>query len=128
MQLPLTFFEIVTLMGFLHFQASQCEFVVLEVGVGGTLDATNVVQPFMTAITSIGLDHVEALGHTIEEIAGHKAGIIKPGVEVVVGQEAPHHVFRKVANQMGSTYVVAEQTANVTYRMQNEGIAKEVVR
>lgn len=77
LQLPLTFFEIVTLMGLLHFKASQCEFVVLEVGVGGTLDATNIVQPYICAITSIGLDHVDALGHSIDEIAGHKAGIIK---------------------------------------------------
>ena len=59
--------------------------MVLEVGVGGLLDATNIVNPFVCAITSIGLDHVESLGTTIDEIAVHKAGIIKPGVEVVVG-------------------------------------------
>ena len=60
---------------------------------GGRIDATNIVNPFLCAITSIGLDHVESLGSTIEKIAAHKAGIIKPGIEVVVGQEAPHHVF-----------------------------------
>lgn len=89
----LTFFEIVTLMGFLHFEMMECDIVVLEVGVGGRIDATNIVKPFLCAITSIGLDHVDALGHSIDEIASHKAGIIKAGVEVVVGQEAPHHVF-----------------------------------
>lgn len=57
----------------------------LEVGVGGLIDATNIVNPFICAITSIGLDHVESLGNEIDSIAAHKAGIIKPGVEVVVG-------------------------------------------
>jgi len=58
---------------------------VLEVGVGGLIDATNIVNPFICAITSIGLDHVESLGNSVDAIAAHKAGIIKPGVEVVVG-------------------------------------------
>ena len=62
-------------------------------GVGGRIDATNIVKPFLTAITSIGLDHVEALGNSVDEIAAHKAGIIKQNIEVVVGEEAPHHVF-----------------------------------
>lgn len=84
-------------MAFLHFKSAQCDFVVLEVGVGGRLDATNIVSPFLCAITSIGLDHVDVLGETIDEIATHKAGIIKPGVDVVVCEEAPHHVFQKVA-------------------------------
>ncbi len=92
MQLPLTFFEIITLIAFLYYEHAECDVVVLEVGVGGRIDATNIVNPFLCAITSIGLDHVESLGNTIEKIAAHKAGIIKPGVEVVVGQEAPHHV------------------------------------
>ena len=97
-------------MAFLHFEQAQCDIVVLEVGVGGLIDATNIVNPFLCAITSIGLDHVEALGSTIDEIAVHKGGIIKSGVEVVVGQEAPHHVFHKIAQSKGSPYIVAEET------------------
>lgn len=85
LSLRLTFFEITTLMAFMHYEATECDVIVLEVGVGGLIDATNIVTPFVCAITSIGLDHVDALGHTIDEIAAHKAGIIKPGVEVVVG-------------------------------------------
>ena len=124
----LTFFEIVTLMGFLHFEMQECDIVVLEVGVGGRIDATNIVKPFLCAITSIGLDHVDALGNTIEEIASHKAGIIKAGVEVVVGQLAPHHVFESVAQGLDAPYIVAEGTREVTFREENEGIAREVVR
>ena len=101
---------------------------VIEVGVGGTLDATNIVKPLVCAITSIGLDHVDALGSTIDEIAPHKAGIIKHGIEVVVGQEAPHHIFQPIAAQQNAPYVIANGTANVTFRLQNEGIAKEVLR
>ena len=85
LQVSLTFFEITTLIAFLHYEETECEIVVLEVGVGGRLDATNIVSPFLSVITSIGLDHVEALGRTIDEIAVHKAGIIKLGIEVVVG-------------------------------------------
>lgn len=80
-------------MAFLHFKEERCDFVVLEVGVGGRLDATNIVSPYLCAITSIGLDHCEALGETVDQIATHKAGIIKPGVDVVVSEEAPHHIF-----------------------------------
>ena len=72
-------------MAFLHFEQLECDIVVLEVGVGGRIDATNIVTPTICAITSIGFDHMESLGYTIDEIASHKAGIIKPGVPVVVG-------------------------------------------
>ena len=94
LQVTLTFFEVTTLMGLLYYESVECDFVVLEVGVGGRIDATNIVSPFMCAITSIGFDHTDALGNTIEEIASHKAGIIKEGIEVVVGQRAPHGVFQ----------------------------------
>ena len=66
LSLSLTFFEITTMMAFLHFEQSECDIVVLEVGVGGLLDATNIVNPFVCAITSIGIDHVESLGSTID--------------------------------------------------------------
>jgi dihydrofolate synthase/folylpolyglutamate synthase len=72
-----TFFEIVTMIGFLHFRAENVDYVVLECGMGGRLDATNIINPVCTAITSIGYDHMEVLGDTLEKIATEKAGIIK---------------------------------------------------
>lgn len=80
-----TFFELTTAIGWLHFYRSQCQAVVLEVGLGGRLDSTNVCFPHVCAITSVGLDHQHILGQTVAEIASEKAGIIKPGIPVVTG-------------------------------------------
>ncbi len=79
-----TFFELVTACGFLAFAESEVDIAVIEVGLGGRLDATNVIQPVVSVITAIGLDHTKVLGETVEEIAGEKAGIIKAGVPVVI--------------------------------------------
>ncbi|HEY3284371.1 MAG TPA: cyanophycin synthetase, partial [Armatimonadota bacterium] len=84
-----TEFEVKTLLGFLHFAEREVDLSVLEVGLGGRLDATNVVTPTVSAITSIGLDHVDRLGGSLESIAWEKAGIIKPGVPCVVAAEGP---------------------------------------
>lgn len=84
-----SFFEFMTAMAFLQFARRRCDVAVVEVGLGGELDATNVVQPIVTAITSIGLDHCEMLGHTLTAIARAKAGILKPGVPVVMGRLPP---------------------------------------
>ena len=80
-----TFFEVTTAVAFELFRRAHVEVAVLEVGLGGRLDATNVVTPVVTAITSIAFDHETYLGHSLREIATEKAGIIKPGVPVVVG-------------------------------------------
>ena len=80
-----TFFEVCTALAFETFAACGVEWAVVEVGLGGRLDCTNVVSPAVCAITSVGLDHTEILGPTIEEIAAEKAGILKPGVPVVTG-------------------------------------------
>lgn len=82
---PLTEFEVVTAMMFLHFSQVQPDVVLLEVGLGGLFDSTNIVVPQLTMITTIGMDHLQILGNTIEEIAFQKAGIIKPGVPLVMG-------------------------------------------
>jgi len=85
-----TFFEVVTAIAFLHFKKSGVEWAVIETGLGGRLDATNVVIPEVAVITRIGLDHCEFLGKTLGEVASEKAGIIKDGIPVVsAGQEAP---------------------------------------
>ncbi|MFT3915641.1 MAG: Mur ligase family protein [Anaeromyxobacteraceae bacterium] len=85
----LTYFEFATLLGLLHFARARCGAAVVEVGLGGRLDATNVVEPRVTAIARIGLDHQALLGGTFEAIAAEKAGIMKPGVPVVVHADQP---------------------------------------
>ncbi|MDB6166850.1 MAG: fgs [Lacunisphaera sp.] len=99
-----TFFEFMTAMAFLQFQRKQVDIAVVEVGMGGRLDATNVVEPAVTIITSIGLDHVAELGGTLGQIAREKAGIIKPNRPVVMGRlplEA-ELVVREVAAAQGA--------------------------
>lgn len=83
--IDLTFFEFVTVMAFLHFARLEVPLAMIETGLGGRLDATNVVDPEVAVITSIGLDHQEFLGDTLESVAREKAGIIKPGRPVIVG-------------------------------------------
>jgi dihydrofolate synthase/folylpolyglutamate synthase len=86
---PPTFFEQVTAIAFLWFAEQRVELAVLEVGMGGRLDATNICRPLVTAITPVGLDHQQYLGDTLAAIAGEKAGIIKPGIPVVVAPQEP---------------------------------------
>ena len=82
-----TFFEAVTVMALRYFAEGECELVIWETGLGGRLDATNIVTPLASVITNIGLDHQQWLGHTLDQIAGEKAGIIKPGVPVLTAAE-----------------------------------------
>ncbi len=84
---PPTFFEQVTMIGFLYFAEREVDLAVLEVGLGGRLDATNICQPVVTAITPVGFDHQQYLGDTLASIAGEKAGIVKPNVPVVVAPQ-----------------------------------------
>ncbi|MEM7436597.1 MAG: folylpolyglutamate synthase/dihydrofolate synthase family protein [Myxococcota bacterium] len=98
----LTFFEHTTLLAFEAFRDAGCDVVVLEVGLGGRLDATNIVTPEVSVITNVSLEHQRILGDTLAKIAREKAGIIKPGVPCVVGvrgQEARRPVRRRVARQ-----------------------------
>jgi len=97
----LTFFELTTLLGFLHFARERVQVQVLEVGLGGRLDATNVVRPVAACITSIGLEHREFLGDTLAAIAGEKAGIVKPGVPAIVAAQEPEaaEVVRRIARE-----------------------------
>ena len=97
--IPATFFELTTALAFQHYRKSQCEAVVLEVGLGGRSDSTNVIQPLVSVITSIGMDHCKILGDTIEQIAREKAGIMKRGVPVLIGPGSPIQVMREEANR-----------------------------
>ena len=83
------FFEIATLLAFLYFRDQKVDFAVIETGLGGRWDATNVITPLLSVITSIGYDHIDLLGPTLEDIAWEKAGIIKKGVPVVIGPDVP---------------------------------------
>lgn len=102
-----SFFELMTGMAFVHFKRQRCDIAVVEVGLGGEFDATNIVNPLVSVITSIGLDHCEWLGNSIEAIAAAKAGIIKPGRPVVIGRmpEPAEQVIRQRASDCGSTVI-----------------------
>ncbi|MEM9586129.1 MAG: Mur ligase family protein [Planctomycetota bacterium] len=93
-----SFFELTTAIGMLHFHAKACDAVILEVGLGGRLDSTNICQPDVTAITTIGLDHTHVLGDTLNKIAREKAGIIKPGIPIVCGVQPRRNQSPDVAD------------------------------
>ena len=102
---PITFFEITTAAAFLAFSRTDADITLLETGLGGRLDATNLVErPLLTAITPVSIDHRSFLGSTIAEIAGEKAGILKPGVACVVGPQTAEAaaVIAKKAEAVGA--------------------------
>jgi dihydrofolate synthase/folylpolyglutamate synthase len=119
---PVTFFEISTAVGFLHFLYRRCELAIIEVGLGGRYDSTNVCLPLVSVITNIGYDHMNQLGPTLEAIAYQKAGIIKRGVPVVSGEQqaGPREVIRAVAAQQGAPLFevgLRERQAAQRYRL-----------
>ena len=109
--LGLSFFEMTTAMAFDFFAASDVEVAVIETGLGGRLDATNIITPVLSVVTNIGLDHTDLLGDTLQQVAREKAGIIKPGVAVVVGERSDEYnsVFEERAREMSSRLIYAEQ-------------------
>jgi len=113
-----TFFEIITAMALLHFARQDVQAVVLEVGLGGRLDATNACHPLASVITSISFDHTQQLGNTLAAIAGEKAGIIKPGVPVISGVVEPEarDVIRAACRKMGSRLVERDTDFVFDYR------------
>ena len=106
-----SFFETMTMIGFWYFVQQQVDIAVVEVGLGGRLDSTNVLTPILSVITNIGLDHTEFLGNTLTQIAKEKAGIIKPQVPVVIGESHPQtmNVFLAKAQECGSVIFFADQ-------------------
>ena len=98
-----SFFETMTALAFAYFVQQQVDIAVVEVGLGGRLDSTNVLTPILSVITNIGMDHTEFLGNTLPKIAREKAGIIKPGVPVVIGESHPQtmNVFLDRAQECG---------------------------
>ena len=110
-QMQLSFFEMTVGMAFDYFAKEQVDIAIVEVGMGGRLDSTNLITPKLSVITNIGLDHVQFLGDTLEKIAGEKAGIIKPGIPVVIGetQVETHQVFEDKARESQSPIIFADQ-------------------
>ncbi len=110
-----TFFELTTALAFEHFRRQRVQVAVVEVGMGGRLDATNVVLPLVSVITRISLEHMQYLGTTLEAIAGEKAGIIKPGRPVVCGAmpEEAREVMRSVAGRHGAPFIDAAERVSV---------------
>jgi dihydrofolate synthase/folylpolyglutamate synthase len=100
----ITTFEVITALAFLYFARQQVDIAVVEVGLGGRLDATNVVEPVVSVITSLSLDHTHLLGETLPEIAGEKGGIIKPGVPVVTAWQPSEAlaVLHAIADERGA--------------------------
>lgn len=113
-----TFFEQITAIGYLWLAEQQVELAVLEVGMGGRLDATNICHPVVTAITPVGLDHQQYLGSTIAAIAGEKAGIIKPGIPVVVAPQeaAARAVIAARATELDAPLIEGEVTSELVGR------------
>lgn len=105
-----SFFEVTVAMAFDHFAKEGVEVAIIETGLGGRLDSTNIIQPVLSVITNIGLDHVQLLGNTLGLIAAEKAGIIKANVPAVIGQTHPETapVFEKKASQLDAPIVFAE--------------------
>jgi dihydrofolate synthase/folylpolyglutamate synthase len=106
-----TFFEVVTALGSEHFARAGVEIAVIEVGLGGRLDATNIVTPEVTVITRVDFDHENFLGHSIAEIAGEKAGIIKRGVPLVLAEQRAeaHDVILSRAKELGAPVCESEK-------------------
>lgn len=109
--IDLSFFEMTVGLAFRYFAEEQVDIAVIEVGLGGRLDSTNVITPLVSVITNIGMDHMRFLGNTIPQIAAEKAGIIKPGVPVVIGetQKETSPVFVQKSNDSKSLISFADQ-------------------
>ena len=131
-----TFFEVTTALALKHFGDAKTDIAILETGLGGRLDATNAVQSDVSVITPIALDHEKWLGHTLPEIAGEKAGIIKPGVPVVSAPQQPEaeEVIRARAAECDSPVQFVEETYKGSpvalrgeYQKQNAAVAMAAV-
>ena len=115
-----SFFEVTTAMAFLYFRDKKVDYAVIEVGLGGRLDATNVVTPLVSVITNIGLEHTDLLGGTIEKIALEKAGIIKENVPVVAGAKGMAlKSIEKIAKVKNAPLFVAKKYPNIDFKHLN---------
>ena len=124
--IEVTFFELITLLGLKYFADNNVDVAVIEVGLGGRLDATNCITPILSVITSIGFDHVQILGDTLEKIAFEKAGIIKEKVPVITGPFANQKVIYKIAKEKNSEFIKVEGDF-LSYDEENQAISKRAL-
>ena len=112
-----SFFELTTAMAFRYFADEKVDVAIIEVGLGGRLDCTNIIRPDLCVITNISFDHVQFLGNTLAKIAGEKAGIIKSGIPVVIGETTPETrpVFLNKAQEVGAPIYFAEENDREDY-------------
>jgi dihydrofolate synthase/folylpolyglutamate synthase len=117
---PLTFFEIMTALAFMYFLDKAIDIGVIETGMGGRLDSTNVIEPKVVGITSLSIDHTQQLGNTIDSIAKEKAGVMKPGVPVVTVQQDPvaMQVLRSHANTVKAPLSVTGEDIDFSHRFE----------
>ena len=110
-----SFFEVTTALAFKYFADMEVDIAVIEVGLGGRLDCTNIIKPILSIITNIGYDHTQFLGNSLEQIAMEKAGIIKRGIPVVIGEITPETrlVFESMAAELGAPLKLAEENPEV---------------
>lgn len=114
-EIGLSFFEMTVGLAFDHFRSESVDIAIIEVGMGGRLDSTNVIQPELSLITHIGMDHMQYLGNTLSKIAGEKAGIIKANTPVVISEHQPEcdPVFKKRAQELDAPiYFALEEVAS----------------
>ncbi|MBQ3608825.1 MAG: bifunctional folylpolyglutamate synthase/dihydrofolate synthase [Bacteroidaceae bacterium] len=118
-----SFFELTTAMAFNYFAEQQVDVAVIEVGLGGRLDCTNIIRPDLCVITNISFDHIQFLGDTLAKIAAEKAGIIKPGIPVVIGETTPETkpVFMETAQKQGAPIHFAEEEQLVVSHLPQNG-------
>lgn len=121
-ELDLSFFEVTTALAFKHFIHSEVEVAIIETGLGGRLDATNIIVPIVSIITNIGLEHTDLLGDTLQAIAREKGGIIKKSIPVIIGEsnEAYNSVFEDIAAKNRSKLVYAEDRYRYLEHKQGE--------
>ncbi len=122
-----SFFDLMTLMAFCYFRDEKVDIAVIEAGIGGRFDSTNILQPILTVITSIGEDHMPLLGTTLEQIAAEKAGIIKKDAPVVLGPHADYAVIRQEAAQAGVPVFVTEKNEGF-YDLENQATARQALQ
>ncbi|MBP5359305.1 MAG: bifunctional folylpolyglutamate synthase/dihydrofolate synthase [Treponema sp.] len=130
---PITWFELVTAFAMLCYKYQKCDWTVYEVGLGGRLDATNVIRPECCCITPIELEHMEYLGDTVEKIAAEKGGIIKEGVPVVISRQnydSCNNVFKEIAGQKNAPIIFAQdcgRVSSISYNKNMDSLGMDIV-
>ncbi len=127
LKIYLSFFDITTILAFLYFSKKKVDFAIIETGIGGRIDATNIITPILSIITSISLDHTQLLGNTLNLIAFEKAGIIKPKIPVVIGKKAKLKPIIEKAKISKSELFISESKKSSFYDDENTSIASKAL-